>query len=56
MVKYEVKENIKPVSTMVGVSPAVRVFDSIKVIFPGMSMSKRCIYCYTRIAETVNSK
>jgi len=37
------REHIRPVSTIVGVSPAVRVFDSIKVIFPGMSISKRCI-------------
>ena len=38
--------NIIPVSTMVGVWPAVRVFDSIKVIFPGISISKRCICDY----------
>lgn len=30
-------------STMVGVSPAVSVFDSMNVILPGMSISKRCI-------------
>lgn len=36
-----------PVSTMVGASPAVSVFDSMKVILPGMSISKRCI-CYEK--------
>lgn len=37
------KTILKPVSTIVGVSPAVSVFDSIKVIFPGMSISNKCI-------------
>lgn len=41
-------------STMVGVSPAVRDFDSIKVIFPGMSISKRCICAYTRVSEIMD--
>lgn len=39
--------NDKPVSTIVGCSPAVSVFDSLNVIFPGISMSKRCICIIT---------
>lgn len=43
MANFVLKEHVRPVSTTVGVSPAVRVNDSIKVIFPGMSISNRCI-------------
>lgn len=45
------KMGSRPVSTMVGVSPAVRVFDSIKAIFPGMSISNRWICSGTRMSE-----
>ena len=43
MTKKFGRTRMKPVSTTVGVSPAVRVFDSMKVIFPGMSISNKCI-------------
>lgn len=49
------KTRLKPVSTIVGVSPAVRVFDSIKVIFPGMSISNRCICRHKSIENQVQT-
>lgn len=54
--KCEVKEHVRPVSTIVGTSPAVRVFDSKKVIFPGMSISKRCIWSGTSKLEITQQR
>jgi hypothetical protein len=53
MPKWALKEHVRPVSTIVGVSPAVRVSDSIKVIFPGMSISKRCICSNTTSSSEI---